>query len=278
MNKQKLYEIIDEYWEDYQNKKNLSGVIKDSIPIIWFGDINKYFTSNIRTITVGLNPSKYEFINKNVIIESLRFKNTDNFKNNKDLDNEQKDILIDSYNNYFKYNPYETWFKWNDDNIMKFMNTEGGYDVGYNAKYDNENHINTAIHIDCISAIATDPTISGLKSEHENTYNKLPNIELFIKFFDFLEPDVVLFSTSYDIFRKFMNTYTKTDKLKPILSDSKNYPKEKGYLNAFIVKDKLIIHGRNGRKMFAMFADKHKEAFFEDLLIMPDIKTLLNNA
>ncbi len=126
MNKQKLYEIIDEYWEDYQNKKNLSGVIKDSIPIIWFGDINKYFTSNIRTITVGLNPSKYEFINKNVIIESLRFKNTDNFKNNKDLDNEQKDILIDSYNNYFKYNPYETWFKWNDDNIMKFMNTEGG--------------------------------------------------------------------------------------------------------------------------------------------------------
>ena len=110
-------------------------------------------------------------------------------------------MLIDSYNNYFNNNPYTKWFSWNDKKIMRFINCKGGYDVGYNANYDKLNHINTAIHVDCCSAIATDPTISGQKRKYNKTYKILPNMDLFVRFINFLKPDVILFSSNYNIFK-----------------------------------------------------------------------------
>lgn len=265
MDRNKLYEIIDEYWRDFNDKKYLKGICHPSIPIIWFGNIDKYFNSKIRTITVGLNPSNNEFMDNNIKKLSFRIENANIFLNKNYLNNKEKDMLIDSYNNYFNNNPYTKWFSWNDKKIMRFINCKGGYDVGYNANYDKLNHINAAIHVDCCSAIATDPTISGLKRKYNKTYKILPNMDLFVRFINFLKPDVILFSSNYNIFKQFMQKYCKNDRLKPFYGDSDNYPKKKGKLNAFIVKDKLLIHGRNMGTLFSPIKDEDKIKFFNNI-------------
>ena len=58
-----LYEIIERYYEDFSAKqKTLSKiVVKDSFPIVWFGNIEKYRRSKIKVLTIGLNPSHNEF-------------------------------------------------------------------------------------------------------------------------------------------------------------------------------------------------------------------------
>ena len=57
----KLDEILRDYILDFNKKKELDFVVKPSIPIVWFGDMDKYLTSTPRILTVGLNPSDQEF-------------------------------------------------------------------------------------------------------------------------------------------------------------------------------------------------------------------------
>lgn len=49
--------ILQQYYSDFLCKKNLPFVVKNSVPVAWFGDCEKYFTSEKRVVTVGLNPS-----------------------------------------------------------------------------------------------------------------------------------------------------------------------------------------------------------------------------
>ena len=54
----------------------LDFVVEPSIPIIWFGDIYKYFKErdhNLRIVSVGLNPSDNEFIDDNKRRSFYRF-------------------------------------------------------------------------------------------------------------------------------------------------------------------------------------------------------------
>ena len=60
-----LNKIIEEYIIDFIAKRNDPAlkkvIVENSIPIIWFGNINKYLDSEKRILTVGLNPSNIEF-------------------------------------------------------------------------------------------------------------------------------------------------------------------------------------------------------------------------
>ena len=53
--------IITEAWDIYQTFVNRPFTVTPSIPILFFGDSDAYFDSEIRIITVGLNPSRVEF-------------------------------------------------------------------------------------------------------------------------------------------------------------------------------------------------------------------------
>ena len=275
MNKSKLYDLIDEYWDDYNNKKGLDGVIKGSIPIIWFGDMESYFKSKIKTVTVSLNPSCHEFMIDNSQYDFVyRFKETKSFNNKKHLDKDEKDKLIAMYNEYFKVHPYDFWFK-EYEKIMGYLSGNKGYDVGYNM-IGYESHENTAIHIDCLSAIATDPTWSKLKenAKYKTTVSNLPNYELFVKFLLFLDPDVILFSSAYDYFYDCMKIYVnKLDPkldienvLVPDVSQVKNYPIRKGLINSFRIKNKRVIHGRYKFTPFTPIGSDVKEKAFQEIL------------
>ena len=58
----KIIDLIVSSFDKYSKEQNLS-VIKNQIPILWFGDYDKYKTSNKKIITVSLNPSNNEFGN-----------------------------------------------------------------------------------------------------------------------------------------------------------------------------------------------------------------------
>ena len=56
-----LSDIINEYWCDYTAHQEKKYIVSPSIPIIWFGDIEKYMRSKLKVVTIALNPSNREF-------------------------------------------------------------------------------------------------------------------------------------------------------------------------------------------------------------------------
>ena len=55
--------LLAKAWNKFEEVKDLSPLerIAGNFPILWFGDMDAYFRSEIRVITVGLNPSIREF-------------------------------------------------------------------------------------------------------------------------------------------------------------------------------------------------------------------------
>lgn len=232
---EKNMEVIDkllaEYIRDFQNKKNLPFVVKNSIPIVWFGDINKYYESEKKILTIGLNPSEQEFMFENLngfMVElpnlQKRFKVLDFEKQNEENLIELKNNL----NNYFNNNPYKTWFiKYNK--LIEVLNCSYGcksWDKGKDYK-------NTAIHIDIYSAIATTPTwgkLSGVQKE------QVKNLHLFSNLFGVLDPDIILSSVNKEVFSEMFSDWE-------LIAE---YEFGKGnYIKAYKRYNKILINGRN---------------------------------
>ena len=142
-------------------------------PIIWFGDMEAYFRSDIRVVTVGLNPSCEEFEGNH--IRFIIPKEPD-YANG---------FIYRAYNNYFHWSPYP-WFLSNE-RILKRLNFEVSYG---GSKLGNPAAKNVALHIDFYTPFATKPTWGKLNKEQKAAIKS----DLFSELYDFLKPDVVLFS------------------------------------------------------------------------------------
>ena len=94
---QELNTILKEYISDFISKQNLPYVVKPAIPIVWFGDMEKYKNSPQKIVTIGINPSLEEFSEKRFNIVNLGNENS-------------VYELINTLNSYFTYNPYTKWF------------------------------------------------------------------------------------------------------------------------------------------------------------------------
>ena len=185
INRQALADLIEKYITDFLQKKHLPFVVNPSVPIIWFGDLEQYERSPKRILTVSLNPSKEEFPQT---AERPRFESVDLSACN------AHDTLFATLNRYFKINPYR-WFH-------KYNVLLDALDCSYGGTYGMQT--NTAIHIDIYSAIATDPTWSGLSS-HEKEL--IQNATLFDELFKLLDPDIVFVSVNQDVFQKHFSTW-----------------------------------------------------------------------
>lgn len=198
--KKDLFRIIDMYWDDFNNKRELPGVIPSFIPIVWFGDMDAYFKSKIKTVTIALNPSWHELSSdgQKLNLSYQRFIGADTLLSKTKLNDSEKEKLTSIYNNYFREDPYYSWFLCYDTKCMGFI-SKYGYEVSYGY---NCNPRNIAIHIDFYSTLPTDPVYSKLKNDpvYEKTYCELPNKDLFKEFLGFLKPNVILFSSAYDTF------------------------------------------------------------------------------
>ena len=128
-------------WRAFKRADRLSARVDLAIPILFFGDLDRYLASALRVLTVGLNPSLQEFP------EDSPFRR---FPYAKGAVLDGLDNYLKALSAYFRTDPYSTWFN-------AFEHLLGGLGASYyNGKPS------TALHTDICSPVAIDPTWSDL--------------------------------------------------------------------------------------------------------------------
>ncbi len=205
-----LYKIIQEYLEDFNQKKACDFVVKPSIPIVWFGNLEKYRSSKGRIVTVALNPSLQEF----PVDAAPRF----------NVNAAMPQELVPTLNRYFLDNPYKKWF-----GAFEFV--LNCLDATY---YEANGQLpRTAIHIDIYSAIATNPTWGKLTSDQRQ---KLSRTDLFSKLLSVLDPNMIVFSGNIRVFKEVFTEGQPTVERKF---------KNNGYIREYVHNGRMLVTGLN---------------------------------
>jgi hypothetical protein len=89
------------------------------MPILFFGDVFGYVRSEVKVVTVGLNPSLAEFPTSN---PWLRFPGAAGLK--PPLTSDMRKRYLHSLCDYFKIEPYRDWF---DRSFEPLLNGIGRY-------------------------------------------------------------------------------------------------------------------------------------------------------
>lgn len=191
MKRNLLNKFIVSSWNAYKKVKGMTCVVKDVIPILWFGDSQLYEQGTMRIVTVGLNPSLREFEEGTEKGVTVRFPKATSLVG-KNLSPTDVKTYTEAMDDYFKCNPLN-WF----DKYEKLLNY---LDASYGGKYGEKKR--TAIHIDIYSPVATNPTWGGLCDVARSTLSASSKPD-FTDLLDALCPHVVLISANKDIVTKY---------------------------------------------------------------------------
>ena len=181
-------DILDELWTHFNNYKDEDWVTKNSIPILFFGNINKYIESQTKIITVAKNPSHNEFPDK-----IKRFETDINL-----LKNNEK--YLNTLSQYFKQNPLTEWFN-SFEKLLQYLNAsyyEDNYPSNSGNTFDWKPKENIVLHTDICSPLSTNPTWSLLLKKNPNLKSELSKIGtlLWHKLIQILKPDIILLSAA----------------------------------------------------------------------------------
>lgn len=152
-----------------------------SMPILFFGDISRYWHSPRRVITVGLNPSNQEFPAAD---PWMRFRAGSTLAEDP-ISNGAHLSYLEELSRYFEANPYRKWFDRSFEPLLRGL--EASYYAGA---------VNTALHTDIASPVPTDPTWSALEAPEQDVHRG--GAELWRKLADLLAPDVIVISVARD--------------------------------------------------------------------------------
>jgi hypothetical protein len=169
--------LIDEAWRTFEQSKNDEVVVSPSIPILFFGDSERYLRSPLRVITVGLNPSRKEFPDHD---RSARVRSASQIDPR--LYGDARPHYLAALNGYFRNAPYRDWFGWYEQVLL-------GLGASY---YDGEP--STALHTDLCSPLATDPTWTPLGRLQERF--EAAGMALRYRLVTWLSPDVIVVSVA----------------------------------------------------------------------------------
>ncbi len=254
MKREDLVSICKKYWEDYlywkdYKKENTHIIPENAIPLIWHGDIEKYNNSNLKVITVSLNPHYDAFIRKNRQFDDYDkiayFSGKEYF--NQELYNEVSDI----YDKYFIKN-----LNWHKDSLFKkYEEILNRIDTSYN----NKTYHNSSLHIDMYSALATNPIWRNLHLIDKDLPDELKRIDLFMEFIDILKPDLVIISLE----KKIVERELLSNKYKTL----KTYKKENGTTNAVLYQgnDYKVLYGRYLNTPFGFANNTEFESMLNDI-------------
>lgn len=233
----KVENYVEEALADYKHEQ-MPSALKNLLPILWFGDMNKYLSSENKIVTVSLNPSNNEFgnIKKGVTYSTqYRFPDYDG----------TIESLVNALNNYFKLdrNPYHSWFKASFGAILQSFDASH-YDVNKN----------NALHTDIAIPYATDPTWTGLSNSEKN-YFEPKGQRIWHELIKILEPDIILISASGGYQNKIL--FSKINEYWKVLIQKEKYPV---LFNQFRVNNKItdVIFQTQGRKPFLNMTKEEK--------------------
>ena len=132
-----LDEVVSGVWSTFGRASGLPSRVSPSMPILFFGDLHAYFSSRVRVLSVGLNPSLHEFptdspFRRFPLAEGVTVR--------------EPEPYLDALSAYFRTDPYRGWFS----AFEPMLN-------GLGASFY-EGKPSTALHTDICSPVATDPT------------------------------------------------------------------------------------------------------------------------
>ena len=226
--------IVATCFNAYQTIR-LPYVMPGVVPIVWFGNIDKYRQSGKKIITVGLYPSCSEFVDPNGNINlNYRFPGVPaSYSSTQPISYHNYKKAMDSY---FDNNPYTTWFQ-HYENVLNC----------FDASYYQGNYNRTALHIDMIAPVAPQNASKNDINQLDTLYNG--NLNFFKSMINRLDPDVIVVSASQAVVKA---------KLGIALSNaSMSYTSGQGYIDLHIIKSPVsskkigIIWGRNWQTPFA---------------------------
>jgi hypothetical protein len=180
--KQELLDLISIEVNHFNSLNFSNNIVPNSIPIVWFGNVEKYLASDLKIITVSLNPSDNEFKLGKTDPYSTKYRFSSYIGT--------IDSIYTSYNEYFCKQPYSGWFKASFKSVLESF-VASHYNGAENA----------ALHTDIGSSYATNPTWSGLSQINRQFLEKSGSIS-WHKLLEILEPDIILFSASNSFEKK----------------------------------------------------------------------------
>lgn len=227
----KINELIRESWRIYERFVDQPFLVKPSIPILFFGDSDRYFSSTLRAITLGLNPSRVEFPEEN---RFFRFSRASNVYP-RILEGDSYAEYLQAVNGYFHQppnHPYEPWFN-------SFEHLLNGLDCSYYG-----NTPNTALHTDLCSPLATDPTWSRLSNEAQTRLIE-GGTPLWHSLVEWLSPDLIIASVARSHLRRV--SFPQLDGWKVIHKVDRTNPYD-------VELTKVMIHGKTASLVFGKAA------------------------
>ena len=174
MKKSELGEVVEGAWRSYGRAAALGSAVTPAVPILFFGDVDAYFGSRLRVLTVGLNPSSREFPTDDPF---------QRFPLAEGIDRADLDQYLDALSAYFRADPYAGWFgAWEP-----LLNGAGtSYYPGA---------ASTALHTDICSPVATEPTWSRLDGGDRRALMD-DGVPLWHELLVLLRPNLVLISVA----------------------------------------------------------------------------------
>lgn len=209
-------------------------VVHPAIPILFFGDRERYLDSPVRIITVGLNPSHSEFP------ADERCKRFPAAARLSDADTDAKlAIYLEALSAYFREAPYRRWFNASFEKVLSGM--EASY---YCAP-------SIALHTDLCSPLATFPTWAKLSRPQRDALGAA-GMALWHDLVDCLDPDIVLLS----IRRAYLDCITfknRTPWKTVYMHDRRNpYHVEAARFRLHTEKEPLFVWGRAAQLPFGL--------------------------
>jgi hypothetical protein len=197
-----LGDIVDSAWQHYQQHKGKDYVVKKCVPVLYFGDLEKYLSSEVRVITAGSNPSDLEFANadrrnKVTDLSFRRFKGAEIVFDEDRLDENMKETYMKSLNGYFESKDAYDWFTCLEPllNGMDASYSPKGYKVRKGESYRRDSYKNIALHTDIYTPLPTNKQWSEINPDTRNRI-KDEGISLWVDLVRYLSPDVILLSYS----------------------------------------------------------------------------------
>ena len=169
-----LAEVVSGVWSAFGEAAALPSRVNPSVPILFFGDLDAYFYSKVRVLSVGLNPSLHEFPSDSPF---RRFPLAEGGAVS------EPDLYLDALSAYYRTDPYRSWFS----SFEPMLN-------GMGASYY-EGKPSAALHTDICTPVATDPTWSGLDWNQRNALEK-EGVPLWHDLLEALRPQIVTLSVA----------------------------------------------------------------------------------
>ncbi len=198
----KLKDIIKDCWADFQklNEAAPGCLVENSVPILWFGDLEAYSHSPKRVLTLSMNPADREFthqkkkgLKRSLYNSELRFPRAATLRANAELSDADVQSYYESMNEYFSVNPYASW---SDAFTKVLLPTQSAY------ARPGESCTNVALHLNVLAPVATTPDWNKLEEADQIILQDIFR-GYFKRLIDELKPDV-LFVTEAETQLKFV--------------------------------------------------------------------------